>query len=60
MFDIDRWQEAFLCGTTTGVQPLVDIDGRSVGSGTAGPETRRLALAFDRFERQLMTSAAVP
>lgn len=52
--ELDQWQEAFLCGTTTGVQPLVELDGREVAGGTVGAETVRLAAAFDRFERQAL------
>jgi D-alanine transaminase len=50
----DGWQEAFLCGTLTGVQPLVALDGERIGDGSAGPWTERLAHAFDRFERELV------
>ena len=57
MKDLDAWQEAFLCGTTTGVQPLVEIDGRAIGSGRPGEATRKLALAFDRLERSLLDPA---
>ncbi len=56
--ELDSWQEAFLCGTTTGVQPLVEIDGHQIGDGSAGRETRLLAQAFDEFERQLMAADA--
>ena len=52
--ELDQWQEAFLCGTTTGVQPLVELDGREVAGGTVGKETARLARAFDRFERRAL------
>ena len=52
--ELDQWQEAFLCGTTTGVQPLVELDGRRVAGGTVGKETARLARAFDRFERRAL------
>ena len=55
--ELDRWQEAFLCGTTTGVQPLVEIDGQRVGDGAAGPWTRSLAEIFDRYERQLTAAS---
>lgn len=55
--ELETWQEAFICGTTTGVQPLVEIDGRQIGDGAAGPETQHLAAAFDRFERQLVAAA---
>lgn len=55
---LDSWQEAFLCGTTTGVQPLVEVNGQPVGDGAAGPETVRVAELFDRFERDLVTAAS--
>ena len=56
---IEDWQEAFICGTTTGVQPLVEIDGLQVGDGSAGAWTRRLAEVFDELERERITAATV-
>ncbi len=44
------WEEAMLCGTLTGVQPLVELDGRAVGDGGCGPWTRRLAAAYAAAE----------
>jgi D-alanine transaminase len=38
--------ELFLTSTTNDVMPVVAVDGRSVGDGTPGPVTRRLAAAF--------------
>lgn len=55
---IETWQEAFLCGTTTGVQPLVEIDGRQIADGRAGAGTRRLAARFDELERERIAAAA--
>ncbi len=46
---IDRLYEAdelFLSGTTTEVMPLARVDGRTIGSGAAGPITRRLQEAY--------------
>jgi D-alanine transaminase len=46
---IDRLLEAdelFLSGTTTEIMPVVRVDGRSIGSGSPGPQTRRLQEAF--------------
>jgi D-alanine transaminase len=54
---METWQEAFICGTTTGVQPLVEVDGRQVGDGSPGPWTQRTADAFEAFERQLVAAA---
>ena len=39
-----RWQEALLCGTLTGVQPLVELDGQSL---PAGEWTARLGGALE-------------
>ena len=38
--------ELFLTSTTNDVMPVVAVDGRTVGDGTPGPVTRRLAAAF--------------
>ena len=48
----DRWQEAFLCGTLTGVQPLVELDGVPVADGVVGTWTRRLAAALEKRDEQ--------
>ncbi len=56
--EMETWQEAFVCGTTTGVQPLVEIDGRQVGDGSPGLWTQRVADAFEAFERQLVAAAS--
>ena len=45
------WREAFVCGTTTGVRGIVEVDGAAVGDRAVGPETRRFALALARLER---------
>ena len=54
--EMDSWQEAFLCGTTTGVQPLVEVDGQQIGEGEAGPWTQKLATVFDELERKRVTA----
>jgi D-alanine transaminase len=48
----DRWQEAILCGTLTGVQPVASLDGEPLPTG---PLTRRLGEACDAFERARRT-----
>ncbi|MFQ5546591.1 MAG: aminotransferase class IV [Acidiferrobacterales bacterium] len=40
--DVYGSQEAFVTGTFAGVVPVVDIDGRVIGSGVRGPITRHL------------------
>jgi len=46
LVELLRATEVFVCGTTTDVQPLVEIDGRVVGSGRPGPITVKLKEAF--------------
>ncbi len=44
--EIARLQELFLTGTTTDVQPIIELDGRPVGAGVAGQVTKRLQRAL--------------
>ena len=44
--------ECFLTGTGAEVMPVTKIDGRVVGTGTAGPVTKRLIEAFHKFVRE--------
>lgn len=46
--EIGRLDELFVTGTTSDVTPIVQLDGRPVGSGKPGPITRQLAAALDR------------
>jgi D-alanine transaminase len=50
----DGWQEAFLCGTLTGIQPLSILDRRGVGLEPVGEWTRELAIELDRYEAELL------
>lgn len=58
MAERDEWLEAFLCGTLTGVQPIVQMDGAAIGDGKAGEWTRRLAAANERYELEFLESRA--
>ncbi|MGB7156915.1 MAG: branched-chain-amino-acid transaminase [Tepidisphaeraceae bacterium] len=44
--------ECFLTGTGAEVMPVTKIDGRVVGTGAAGPITKRLIEAFHKFVRE--------
>ena len=44
----DEWQEAFLCGTLTGVQPLVELDGEPIADSVVGLWTKQLAEALEK------------
>ena len=46
--EIGRLDELFVTGTTSDVTPIVQLDGRPIGSGKPGPITRQLGAALDR------------
>jgi branched-chain amino acid aminotransferase len=41
-YDLFAADEVFLSSTAGGLMPVVEIDGRSIGTGTPGPVTKRL------------------
>jgi D-alanine transaminase len=43
LFELD---ELFFCGTTTDIQPVVEVDGRSIGTGEPGPVVRKIQEKF--------------
>ncbi len=45
-FDLYSADEVFVTGTAAEVAPIVNIDGRAIGSGRPGPVTRQLMAAF--------------
>lgn len=45
-FDLYTADEVFVTGTAAEVAPIVDIDGRSIGTGKPGPVTKQLMVAF--------------
>lgn len=47
--ELERLEELFLTCTTGEIMPVVTLDGRMVGTGTVGPITRRLLLAFREY-----------
>ena len=55
--EIGRLEELFVTGTTSDVTPIVQLDGRPIGSGKPGPITRQLAAALDR---KLYATAPLP
>ncbi len=54
--DLIRADEVFLCGTGAEVIPVVEIDGRRIGDGVAGPVYRRMLELF----RERTKSDGVP
>ena len=51
--EAETWQELFLTGTLTGVQPVQSMDRRPIGGGRTGPWTRALALALEQREEEI-------
>jgi branched-chain amino acid aminotransferase len=49
--DLYTADECFLTGTAAEVLPVVEIDGRKVGTGLPGPITTRLIADFNRLVR---------
>ena len=49
--DLRAAEEIFLTGTAAEVIAVTSVDGRSIGSGKAGPVTRKLLEAFREFIR---------
>jgi D-alanine transaminase len=47
--DLKSAEEAFITGTTVEVTPVISVDDRSIGQGSAGPVTRRLQRAFSEY-----------
>jgi len=50
--DLYTADECFLTGTAAEIIPVVEIDGRKVGSGVPGPMTKRLTDAFHALVRK--------
>jgi len=50
-YDLYTSDECFLTGTAAEVIPVVEIDGRKIGSGIPGPITSRLTADFHRLVR---------
>ncbi len=43
--------EVFITQTTSGILPVVEIDGQRIGSGRPGPVTKKLMARFDKLVR---------
>jgi len=47
--ELYRADEVFFTGTAAGVTPIIQIDGRKIGSGEEGPYTRKIREEYDRI-----------
>jgi branched-chain amino acid aminotransferase len=50
-YDVHTADECFVTGTGAELMPVVTVDGRTIGDGSPGPFTRRLAQAFTALAR---------
>lgn len=55
LYDVYAAEECFLTGTGAEIAPVVEVDGRRIGSGRPGELTRRLSGAFRDHARQTGT-----
>jgi branched-chain amino acid aminotransferase len=51
-YDLYTADEVLVCSTGGGIKPVIEIDGRKIGSGTVGPCTRKL---MDQYEKLLVS-----
>ena len=57
--DLETADEMFITSTTRELSPVVNVDGRQVGSGKPGPVTRRLIDLYQTTAQEL-TRTAIP
>ena len=43
--------EAFMCGSSARITPILSIDKRPIGDGTAGPLTKQLMKKYEAIQR---------
>ena len=55
--DLETADEMFITSTTRELSPVVNVDGRAVGSGKPGPVTKRL---IELYQRRAQELTAVP
>jgi branched-subunit amino acid aminotransferase/4-amino-4-deoxychorismate lyase len=51
--DLETADEMFITSTTRELSPVVNVDGRAVGTGTVGPVTRKLLGLYQRRAQEL-------
>jgi branched-chain amino acid aminotransferase len=49
LFDVWTADEVILTGTAIEIQPVIEVDGRTIGAGVAGPVARQLTTAFFEY-----------
>jgi len=59
-YDLYTADECFITGTGAEIMPVVEIDGRRIGSGAPGPWTAKLREAFRKMLAQLAVEGRTP
>ena len=49
--ELYKADEAFLCGTSAVITPVISVDKRAIGNGQIGPITKRLAEAYAKVQK---------
>jgi branched-chain amino acid aminotransferase len=52
--------EVFVTGTMGGLTPVIELDGRPIGTGTPGPVTKRLSELYDGLTARSGTPITLP
>ena len=60
LFDVYSCDECFLTGTAAEVIPVVEVDGRTIGSGRPGDITNRLIAGIPRIDKDRRHTDLVP
>jgi len=58
LFEVWNAREVFVCGTGAEVVAVLSVDGRTIGSGAIGPNTRAIIDAYARLVRSTGTPIA--
>lgn len=58
LLEVHTADEAFATGTIAEIVPIVNVDGRTIGSGKPGPVTARIAALYSDLTRK--TGVAIP
>lgn len=51
--ELYKAEEAFVCGSSAGVVPILSVDRRPIGNGQPGPKTLKLMKEYDSLQRGL-------
>jgi len=47
--EVYNGEEAFLCSTVMKIQPIIEVDGKKIGTGAPGPLTKKIQAFYDQL-----------